>query len=619
MTTQRTNPNGSDTNAQVSEPNAKGSRAAGSQNKLLALLAAITLIAAACGSSADSVTDAGSDTSDGAGLTDNATSGGDAEESFVETDDFEEEAMEDEEEAMEDEEAMDDSLSAAPERSSDDEESALVEEFRASGDAEQAIAQGEGGGLFGTVDPAELDEEPVVNPRNSDPRFTDYGIRTFIDTRFDPLSTFSLDVDTGSYTVGRNFVEQGQLPPRESVRVEEYVNFFDYGYDAPRDGLDVEVDGGPSPFDDDTWLVRVGVKAAEIEADERQPVALTFVVDTSGSMDSPQRLGLVKESLTLLVEELDRDDTVAIVTYSGDSGIILEPTEIRDRDEILDAIDGMRAGGSTNLQSGLRAGYDLARDAFREDGVNRVIVASDGIANAGVTNADDLAQQLRRDADAGIGLVTVGYGLNGFNDTTMEQLADQSDGFFAYVDSIDEAERLFSEDLTSTLITAAIDAKVQVAFDLAVVDEYRLIGYENRAVRDDDFRNDDVDAGELGAGHQATAIYEVVFDRDITIDDRAELGIVNLRWQDPNTGEVIEIDEDIDMRDLDARWVDTSTSFQQATVVAAYAEVLRDNPYADDVDLDALAQEADSLARRIDTDEFDAFADLVEIASDLSR
>ena len=402
------------------------------------------------------------------------------------------------------------------------------------------------------------------------------------------------------------------------MRVEEYVNFFDYGYDAPRNGLDLQVDGGPSPFDDDTFLVRVGVQAAVVEADERQPVALTFVVDTSGSMNSPDRLGLVKDSLSLLVEELDRDDTVAIVTYSGNSGIVLEPTEIRDRDEILDAIDTLSAGGSTNLQAGLDTGYALARDAFREDGVNRVIVASDGLANAGVTSADALAQQLRRDADEGIGLVTVGYGLNGINDTTMEQLADQSDGFYAYVDTIDEAERLFADDLTSTLITAAIDAKIQVAFDDEVVDAYRLIGYENRAVSDDDFRNDDVDAGELGAGHQATAIYEVEFDRDVNIDSRAELGFVSLRWEDPETGEVIEIDQDIDMRDLQAAWTATSDSFQQATVVATFAEILRDNPYADEVSLEALAQEVDSLARQIDTDEFDNFADLVELAERVS-
>ena len=216
----------------------------------------------------------------------------------------------------------------------------------------------------------------------------------------------------------------------------------------------------------------------------------------------------------------------------------------------------------------------------REDGVNRVIVASDGLANAGITDVDRLAERIRQDADAGIGLVTVGYGLNGINDTTMEQLADNGDGFYSYVDTIQEAERLFQDELTSTLVTAAIDAKIQVDFDPDVVDEYRLIGYENRGVRDDDFRNDEVDAGELGAGHQATALYEIVLDRSVGIDDRAELGIVKLRWQDPESGDVLEIDEDIDMRDIDARWTDTAADFQQATVVAAFAEILRDNPYA---------------------------------------
>ena len=583
--------------------------------RLLALLVVLVLTATACGATASDLADTASDA---AGDAADAVTGDDAEESFVESFD-EEEAMEDDEEAMEDEEeAMeeDDSgsvripesdrtpVDAAPDEPADD----------SAERAEDAIDDGTG--LFGTVEPEEEDE--IIEPaQNTDPRFTDYGIRTFVDTSADPLSTFSLDVDTGSYTIGRRFIDEGSLPPRESVRVEEYVNSFDYNYDAPRNGLDVQVDGGPSPFNDDTWLVRVGVQAEVIEDGDRQPVSLTFVVDTSGSMDRPDRLGLVRESLSILVEELERDDTVAIVTYAGDSEIILEPTEVRNRDEILDAIQDLRTGGSTNLQAGLDAGYDLAREAFREDGVNRVIVASDGLANAGITNADQLAERLRRDADDGIGLVTVGYGLQGFNDTTMEQLADQGDGFFAYVDTIDEAERLFRDELTSTLITAAIDAKIQVEWDDQVVDEYRLIGYENRGVRDRDFRNDEVDAGELGAGHQATALYEIVLDRDVNINDRAQLGVVFLRWQDPETGEVEEIDQDIDMRDIEARWTSTPADFQQATVVASFAELLRDNPYADNVDFEALVAEADSLARDIDTDQFDAFADVVEQAERL--
>ena len=537
----------------------------------------------------------------------------DSGESFVLTEDDEEEAMEDDEEAMEDSDdgrafsgdADEESAASAPATAAADEPASAVEETT------------DGGGLFGTVDVDADDVEPEPQ-QSADPRFTDYGIRQFIATSRDPQSTFALDVDTGSFTIGRRFLDEGSLPPRESVRVEEYVNALNYEYDAPRDGLDVVVDGGPSPFNPDNFLVRVGVQAEEIDADERQPVALTFVVDTSGSMDRPDRLGLVRESLAILVEELDRDDTVAIVTYSGQSGIVLEPTEVRERDRILDAIDSMRAGGNTNLQAGLDAGYNLAREAFRDDGVNRVIVASDGLANAGITDVDALAARLRRDADAGISVVTLGYGLNGFNDTTMEQLADQGDGFFSYIDTIDEAERLFSDELTSTLITSAIDAKIQVEFDESVVDEYRLIGYENRGVRDSDFRNDDIDAGELGAGHQATAIYEIVLDRDVDIDDRAEIGIVALRWEDPDTGEVLEIDEDIDLRDIEPRWTDTPVDFRQATVVATFAEILRDNPFADEVDLIDLADEVNALSRDVDTDEFDSFADMVDQAARLS-
>ena len=572
--------------------------------RLLSVLFAIGLIASACGAD-DAATDAAGDVAD-------------VVEDVVDGDD---EAMEDDEggtplrsfdedEAMEDdEEAFEDSGDAA-------------EEFAAEAPAPATTTQraeapedaADGGGLFGTVD-VDADEVEPEPQQSADPRFTDYGIRQFIATSRDPQSTFALDVDTGSFTIARRFLDEGQLPPRESVRVEEYVNALNYEYDAPRDGLDVVVDGGPSPFNPENFLVRVGVSAEEIDADERQPVALTFVVDTSGSMDRPDRLGLVRESLAILVEELDRDDTVAIVTYSGQSGIVLEPTEVRDRDRILDAIDSMRAGGNTNLQAGLDTGYDLAREAFRSDGVNRVIVASDGLANAGITDVDALADRLRRDADAGISVVTLGYGLNGFNDTTMEQLADQGDGFFSYIDTIEEAERLFSDELTSTLITAAIDAKIQVEFDPNVVDEYRLIGYENRGVRDSDFRNDEVDAGELGAGHQATAIYEVVLDRDIDIDDRAELGIVALRWQDPDTGDVLEIDEDIDLRDIEPRWADTPVDFRQATVVATFAEILRDNPFADDVDIIDLADEVNALSRDVDTDEFDRFADMVDQAT----
>lgn len=499
-----------------------------------------------------------------------------------------------------------------------DAEAQLAEEVAAPG--EEADAESDEGGLF---DPEPADQgQSEPDASFDDSRFEDYGYRVFVPADRDPLSTFALDVDTGAFAIGRRSIDNGSLPPRESVRPEEYINAFDYDYRAPGSGLDLAVDGGPSPFDSGNQLVRIGVQAEIVDDEDRGPAALTFVIDTSGSMDRPDRLGLVKASLTGLVEALDddghRDDTVAIVTYSDESGVVLAPTPVSDKNEIIDAIDRLGPGGSTNLEAGLREGYDLAREAFQREGINRVILASDGVANSGQTDPDALAAMIRDDADAGIHLVTVGYGMGDFNDVTMEQLADQGDGFYAYIDTEDEAERLFGDELTSTLLTVAKDAKIQVEFDAEFVEEYRLIGFENRGVLDEDFRNDDVDAGELGAGHQVTAIYEIELERGVSLDDRAEIGVVSLRWEDPESGEVIEIDEDIDLRDIEERWADTPDDFQLATVVATFSEKLRDNPFADDVDMDDLSDEADRLADEMDLDAVDDLADLISRAADLS-
>ena len=468
------------------------------------------------------------------------------------------------------------------------------------------------GGLFGA-------DQPVPNTdRDQGNTFEDYGYRDFVSAAADPLSTFALDVDTGSFSVARRWLDENTLPPRESVRPEEYVNAFRYDYDAPRSGLELTIDGGPSPFDDDNVLVRIGVQGEIVDDRDRGEAALTFVIDTSGSMDRDDRLGLVKDSLSILVDELDDDDTVAIVTYDDNSGVVLEPTPVRDRDEILDAIDRLRPGGSTNLEAGLREGYALANDAFKRDGINRVVLASDGVANVGVTDPDELARMIRDDADRGINLVTIGFGMGNFNDVTMEQLADQGDGFYAYVDTKDEAERLFEDELTSTLLTIAKDAKIQVEFDSDVVDSYRLIGFENRGVLDSEFRNDAVDAGELGAGHQVTALYEIELQRGVSLDDRGDIGEVFLRWEDPDSGEVIEIDDDIDLRDIDEEWLDTRIDFQLATVVAVFAELMRDNPYAERIDIRDLADEAARIADEMNDRDVDDFVDMIERASDLS-
>ena len=436
--------------------------------------------------------------------------------------------------------------------------------------AKEAAYDSDAEGLFA---PEPDPDRSSAADREEDNTFENYGVRPFVEASVDPFSTFALDVDTGSYTVARRWLDEGLLPEPDSVRVEEFVNAFDYDYDAPREGLDIYVDGAPSPFEDGDVLVRIGVQAAVIDDRDRPNAALTFVVDTSGSMDRDNRLGLVKEALEQLVQELDNDDTVAIVTYSNKSSVVLEPTSVRDDDEIYDAIDDLRADGSTNLEAGLRTGYDLAEEAFIDGGINRVILASDGVANVGLVDPDELSRTITDRADDGIQLVTVGVGMGNFNDVTTEQLADQGDGFYAYVDSFDEAERLFEQELIATLTPVAIDARIQVEWDDRYVDAYRLIGFENRGVLDSEFRNDDVDAGELSSGHTVTAIYELDLDGDA--DGRIELGEIALRWKDPNDGEWIELHEDVDLRDVEDDWDDTSDEMKLATLVAAWAEILQ--------------------------------------------
>lgn len=483
-----------------------------------------------------------------------------------------------------------------------DDEDAMADEAM-DDEGESASEAPADGGFF---DEPDRDQE-------EDNTFEDYGVRSFIDTADDPLSTFALDVDTASYSIARQWLGQGSLPPQDSVRVEEFVNSFDYDYPAPNDGLTIVAEGGPSPFDPENIIVAVGVQA-EVVADADRPAAsLVFVIDTSGSMGQDNRLDLVKTSLIGLVQELDRDDTVAIVTYSDGADVLLEPTSARNDDEIIDAIEQLQPNGSTNLEAGLEAGYDLANDAFQRNGINRVILASDGVANVGLTDPDGLVNMIRDDADEGIQLVTVGVGMGNFNDVVMETLADDGDGFYAYVDTEEEADKLFNEDLVSTLLTVAIDGKIQVDFDPDVVESYRLLGFENRAVLDDDFRNDNVDAGELGAGHQVTAIYEL----KLVDDPRGNrLGTASLRWEDPETRDVRETRLELATSIIEDRWSNTSDDFRLAVTVAAFAEILRGSPFADDVSLNQVAEEAEAIAGR--DDEVRELVDLIREADRLS-
>jgi len=441
-----------------------------------------------------------------------------------------------------------------------------------------------------------------------DVTFDNPGVSPFVESDDDRFSTFGLDVDTGSYTITRRFVGDGNRPDPDSVRVEEFVNFFDQGYVLPeRETFAIHVDGAPSPYTqfDSNRIIRVGIQAMDVDERDRKRAALTFVVDTSGSMDMENRLGLVQDTLTMLVEELYSDDRVAIVEYGSEARIVLEPTYVRERGAILDAINGLRARGSTNAAEGLRLGYAVAANTFLEGETNRVILASDGVANVGVTSPGGILERVREDAAVGIQLVTVGFGMGNYNDSLMEQLADDGDGFYAYVDSHDEAERLFVDDLTGTLQTVAGDARIQVEFDPAFVSYWRLIGFENRALDDDEFRDDRTDAGEIGAGHSVTALYEVELTRAAERDQDARLGRASLRWIDVDDGEARELTRTIVLTDIAHSFEAAAPRLQLSVLVAQYAEVLRESRWATrvDIELDDLAYDVRVLDRLAREDE----------------
>ena len=449
------------------------------------------------------------------------------------------------------------------------------------------------------------------------------GLNRETDTERDALSTFALDVDTGSYTVARRYVTDGNLPDPDSIRIEEYINYFDQDYSQPRDDVfAIHLDGGPTPYvsSERSRVLRIGIQAMDVADRDRKDAALTFVVDTSGSMDRENRLGGVRWALSQLVEELNRTDTVAIVEYGSQARVILEPTRVRDRDRILNAIDSLRPNGSTNAAAGMDLGYRLAHDAFVDGGINRVILASDGVANVGVTDANGILDRVREDADDGIQLVTVGFGMGNYNDTFMEQLADNGDGFYAYVDTLEEAERLFVDDLTGTLQTVAMDARVQVEFDEDTVSAWRLVGYENRDMEDHEFRNDEVDAGEIGAGHTVTALYEIVLTREADHGaSDTDLGAVSLRWHETDSEKTTEISRPITTDDLSERFRSTDPRFQMSVMVAEYAEILRGDgrAYFSDTTLNQLADDLWQIEDLADDPDVREFIDLVEHAASL--
>lgn len=445
------------------------------------------------------------------------------------------------------------------------------------------------------------------------------GIAAPVAADADAVSTFGLDVDSGSYSLARAFVRDGLLPDPSTVRTEEFVNYFQQGYEPPADGIDVHIDGTTVPFLEEPGarVVRVGVQAADVDDASRPDAVLTFVIDVSGSMGEGGKLEAVKEALHALVGALRASDRVGVVVYSDDTRQVLPHTPVREADAILAAVDSLGPEGATNAEAGLRLGYDVARENAREGALNRVVLLSDGVANVGSTGPEAILATIGQATADGIDLVTVGFGLGSYRDSLMEQLADQGDGFYAYVDGPREAERLFVHDLTGTLQVVAREARVQVTFDPEQVATYRLLGYENRAIADEDFRDDSVDAGEVGAGHSVTALYEVVLREAGTSSD-APLVTATVRYLDPTDSQPVERTARVTTADLDGSLTESSPTLHLDVLVAAFAEALRGGPWVSQLSLSGVASNAAALAGRTDDPEVTEFAELVGLAAQLS-
>jgi Ca-activated chloride channel family protein len=408
--------------------------------------------------------------------------------------------------------------------------------------------------------------------------YRDWGVNPFVTAAEDRLSTFAIDVDTASYTLARRKVLEGTLPPREAVRVEEFLNYFRYSYPEPAPGtpLAVHLDAAPSPFTPGRHLLRVGVQGRRLSISERKPAHLTFLVDVSGSMQSPDKLPLARRSLRMLVDNLRDGDTVALVTYAGGVKLVLPPTGLERKALIHAAIEDLTAGGSTAMASGIELAYQQAMKTLDGQSLSRVIILSDGDANVGPASHEELLQLIRGYVKEGVTVTTVGFGMGNYKDTLMEQFANQGNGNHYYVDSLMQARRIFQEQLGGTLEVIAQDVKLQVEFNPEQVARYRLVGYENRDIADRDFRNDTVDAGEIGSGHTVTALYEL----ELKPGAGAGLATVRVRAKKPRGETATEHAYAFPAGALAASFAQASPDLRFATAVMGAAEILRRSPHA---------------------------------------
>ncbi|HEX4452067.1 MAG TPA: von Willebrand factor type A domain-containing protein [Kofleriaceae bacterium] len=414
-----------------------------------------------------------------------------------------------------------------------------------------------------------------ASPSGNTEAYHDWGKNPWVDAAKDHLSTFAADVDTASYTIARRKLNEGALPPKESVRVEEFVNYFHYGFGAPAGNtpFSVAMDAAESPLQPGRTILRVGVATQPVTNEQRRPAHLVFLVDVSGSMDQPDKLPLAKRALHILTNNLGPNDTVALVTYAGETSLRLPPTGIEHKAEILEAIDALEAAGSTGMASGIDLAYEQAMADLSSNAISRVIVCTDGDANVGAHTHDEILDIIASRAKRGVTLSTIGFGMGNYKDDLMEQLADKGNGNNYYIDSEAAAQKVFGEQLNATLEVVAKDVKLQVDFDPALVARYRLVGYENRDIADSDFRNDSVDAGQVGPGHQVTALYELELTKP-GAQANAPLATLRIRHKGVNEAKAIESAFPMIGGALPA-FAQSSADFRFAFAVAAFADVLR--------------------------------------------
>ena len=486
-----------------------------------------------------------------------------------------------------------------------------------------------------------------VPPAQGTERYDGVADRGFREVTAHPLSTFSIDVDTASYSNVRRFLTQNMLPPADAVRVEEMINYFPYGYTPPtadaKAPFAAHIEVGPCPWQPRNRLVRIGLKGREINAEQRPPSNLVFLIDVSGSMEPENKLPLVKRGLRMLVERLTENDRVAIVVYAGSTGTALPSTTGDQKATILGAIDGLGAGGSTNGAGGIEAAYQVAVRHFIPKGVNRVILCTDGDFNVGITDPAALVRLIEQKAKTGVFLSILGFGMGNLKDATMEKLADKGNGNYAHVDTLAEARKVLVEQMSGTLVTIAKDVKVQVEFNPAVVSSYRLVGYENRLLAKEDFNDDTKDAGEIGAGHTVTALYEVVPVVPSTPAPGGRPAVDPLKYQKPPpppatvpadgaSGELLTVKLRYKAPEGQSSWMlqfpvtDTgagaeaaSDDYRFAAAVAAFGMLLRDSPHKGSATFDDVLDLAQGAIGRDEGGYRVQFLDLVRKARELKE